>query len=391
MQPFDVTNWPTRVVFGPGRVASLPDLLAGLGSRRPLVVCGTTVAAGPMLARVRQAVGGLEAAVYPGVALHTPLQSVLAGAEAARRHRADALVSVGGGSAIDTAKCMALMVACGGDWAPYAIRYAERGSEARRALPRETLPHVAVPTTAGSASEVMPGAGCRDPETRTKLLFRDARLQPRAAVLDPELAVHADATLTAASGMTAVARCLEALYSRDRQPLSEGLALQGLRLLGRGLPRALRSPGDLEARGDGQLGCLLSGLAVDSAMASLVHALGHVLAGRYGFRHGVAHAILLAPAMRLLLPALGEGRHLVAHALGVAQDGQDARAAGDAAAEAVTALLLATPLPKRLAEAGVPEPDLPAIAAAALADHMVAYCPRPVGQDEILALVRAAW
>jgi lactaldehyde reductase len=105
----------------------------------------------------------------------------------------------------------------------------------------------------------------------------------------------------------------------------------------------------------------------------------------------VAHAILLAPAMRLLLSALGEGRHLVAHALGVAEDGQDARAAGEAAAEAVAALLAATPLPKRLAEAGVPEPDLPAIAVAALADHMVAYCPRPVGQDEILALVRAAW
>ncbi|MBI4012576.1 MAG: iron-containing alcohol dehydrogenase, partial [Candidatus Rokubacteria bacterium] len=328
----------------------------------------------PVLPRVRAALEGYPAAVYPGVGRHSPLASVEAGAEAASRHRADVLVSVGGGSAIDTAKCVAVLLAAGGDWAPYTIRYGETGSEARRPLPPHTLPHIAVPTTAGSASEVMPGAGFRDVAAGRRVLFRDRRLQPRAAVLDPELAVFADAVLTAATGMTAVARCVEALYSKDRQPLSEALALQGLRLLRRGLPRAVAAPMDLAARADCQLGCLLSGVAADNAMASLVHALGHVFGGRYGLPHGVPHAMLLAPALRLLLPALAEPVP-----------------GGEALADAVAALLEALPLPRRLREAGIPAADLPAIAAAAMRDHMIAYTPRPVTEAEVLAVLDAAW
>ena len=374
IRPFDVTNWPTRVSFGPGRLAALPALLDEAGVRRPLVVCGTTVAGGPILARVQAALAGRPAAVYAGVARHSPLPSVEAGAEAAARHAADGLVSAGGGSAIDTAKCVAVLLAAGGDWRPHAIRYGETGSEARRPLPPHTLPHIAVPTTAGSASEVMPGAGFRDVAAGRRVLFRDVRLQPRAAVLDPELAVFADADLTAATGMTAVARCVEALYSKDRQPLSEALALQGLRLLRRGLPRAVAAPMDLAARADCQLGCLLSGVAADNAMASLVHALGHVFGGRYGLPHGVPHAMLLAPALRLLLPALAEPVP-----------------GGEALADAVAALLGVLPLPRRLREAGIPAADLPAIAAAAMRDHMMAYTPRPVTEAEVLAVLGAAW
>lgn len=374
VRPFDVTNWPTRVCFGPGRLAALPALLDEAGVRRPLVVCGTTVAGGPILARVQAALADRPAAVYAGVARHSPLPSVEAGAETAVRHAADGLVSVGGGSAIDTAKCIALLLAAGGDWRPYAIRYGETGSEAHPALPPGTLPHVAVPTTAGSASEVMPGAGFRDVAAGRRVLFRDRRLQPAAALLDPELAVFADPALTAATGMTAVARCVEALYSRDRQPLSEALALQGLRLLRRGLPRAVAEPTDLAARADCQVGCLLSGVAADNAMASLVHALGHVFGGRYGLPHGVPHAMLLAPALRLLLPALDAA---VPGAEGLADD--------------MAALLAALPLPRRLREAGVPAAALPAIATAAMRDHMIAYTPRPVTEAEVLTVLEAAW
>lgn len=391
MRYFDVANWPTRVVFGPGAVARLPALLAELGASRPLVICGKTASGGPLLGRVRSALVGLAAEVYTGVERHTPLRSIQAGALAARRHGADVLVSVGGGSAIDTAKCVALLMACEGDWEPYAIRFAERGSEARRALPPQTLPHLAVPTTAGSSSEVVPGAGCHDPERRIRLLFRDARLQPRIAVLDPEMAIYADPELTAASGMTAVARCVEALYSRDRQALSEGLALQGIRLLVRGLPRALARPGDLEARGECLLGCLLSGIAVDSAMASVVHAVGHVFGGRYGFPHGIAHAILLPPAMRCFLPILGDGCHVVAQATGAPGDRSNPEAAAVAASDRVAALVTASPLPTRLRDTGIAEGDLLAIAAAGARDHMIAYAPRPVAETDIFALLRSAW
>jgi alcohol dehydrogenase class IV len=388
---FELVNWPTPVVVGRGTVAALGPRLEGLGIRRPLVVCGQTVAGGEMLARVRDALRDLDVSVYAGVRRHTELPAVREGVAAALRHDADGLVSVGGGSAIDTAKCIALLVAAGGDWRPYAIRFAERGSETRAALPPTTLPHVAIPTTAGSSSEMMPGAGCRDPEARVKLLFRDPRLLPRLAVLDPEMAVHAPPLLTAASGMTAVARCVEALYSRDRQPVSQALALEGLRLLHRGLPRAIREPRDLAARADTQLGCLLSGVAVDNAMASLVHAIGHVVGGRLGLQHGVAHALLLPPAMRRLLPALGDDRRRVADALGVDVHGLPAAAAGEAAAAAVRALVAATPLPARLREVGVGEADLDLIAAATLGDHMIAYAPEPLGAADVRAVLAEAW
>ncbi len=354
-------------------MVELRALLAEAGIARPLVVCGPTVAGSPILPRVEAALAGLPVGVYAGVEPHSPRATVEAAADAARRHGADGLVSVGGGSAIDTAKCAALWLAADGEVGPFAIRDAATGTEGRRPLPPHTLPHVAVPTTAGSASEVMPGAGYRDVATRRRILFRDARLQPRAALLDPELTVHADAELTAASGMTAVARCVEALYSRDRQPVSRALALEGLRQLRAGLPRAVGAPGDVAARARCQLGCLLSGVAVDNAMASLVHAVGHAVGGRYGLRHGVAHAILLAPALALLRPALGEDA--VPESLG-----------GE-----LVALLAALPLPQRLRDAGIPAGDLDAIAAAAARDHMIAYTPRPVTEEELRRLLAAAW
>jgi alcohol dehydrogenase class IV len=392
LRGFELVNWPTRVVFGAGRLAALPTILDDLGARRPLVVCGRTVAEGGILAGVRQALEGRDVAVFPGARRHTELGAVREGAGLAQRHRADVLVSVGGGSTIDTAKCIALFLATEGDWGPYAIRFAERGSEARRPLPPRTLPHVAVPTTAGSSSEVMPGAGCRDPETRVKILFRDPRLLPRAAVLDPTLAVYAPPFLTAASAMTAVARCVEALYSRDRQPVSTALALEGLRLLLQGLPRALVEPGDLRARGETLLGCLLSGVAVDNAMASLVHAVGHVVGGRHGLQHGVAHALLLPPAMRRLLPSLGaDGVRRVAGALGADARELDAAAGSAVAADAIRALVAATPLPRRLRDVGVPEAELDALATAALGDHMIAYAPRRLDAADVRAVLRAAW
>jgi alcohol dehydrogenase class IV len=143
-----------------------------------------------------------------------------------------------------------------------------------------------------------------------------------------------------------------------------------------GLPRAVAAPDDVAARADCLLGCLLSGLAVDNAMASLVHAVGHVAGGRYGLAHGVAHGILLAPALRLFAPVLGDdGRGSVCQAM----------------ADDVAALLATLPLPRRLRDAGVPAADLDAIAAAAVRDHMIAYTPRPVTEAEMRELLQAVW
>src|SRR4029079_16884885 len=187
-----------------------------------------------------------------------------------------------------------IRLATGGELRPYAIRYAPGGRMAMKPLPRRTVPHVAVPTPAGSASDVMPTAAARDPQSRVKLLFWDDDLTPSATVLDPEMAVHTPAALTAATRMSAMARARETLYSGFRHPILTGLALHAVRLLRDALPRSVAEPHDLDARAACQMACTMSGMAAINAMVSVVHAIGHIVGGRYALQHGISHSIPLA-------------------------------------------------------------------------------------------------
>jgi alcohol dehydrogenase class IV len=381
----DIRDWPKRVLFGRGRVDALASLIAGLGARRALVICGRTVAQGPMLARVRDALGEHYAGVFDTVHSHTPFADVKGAYERVRATGADAIVSVGGGSAIDAGKGVVLYAATGGDFTPYAIDWATKGM-ARKAMGAAPIRHVAVPTTAGSASDVMPTAGIRDASLPKKMLFWDEALVPDATILDPEMAVHADAKLTAATGMTAVARAIESLYSKHRHPISMGLALHAARLLRKALPQSVRQPDDLDARADCQMAALMSGTASINAMVSIVHAIGHGVGGRYGLQHGISHAILLPPALRRMLPAIGDDRRYVLEALGCRSDGNV-----DDAADALLALLAELPLPQRLRDVGVAETDLPGLAAGTMTDYMMANLPTPMTVDDVESLLREAW
>lgn len=380
-----IRDWPKRVCFGPGSIRELPRLLDEIGARRAAIVCGQTVSRGPILAAVRAALGRHYAGVFDRVPAHTPYASVQAAAAKLGELGANCVVSVGGGSAIDAGKGVVLLAATGGDFAPYLMDYDTKGSMARAAMPMSPIRHVSVPTTAGSASDVMPTGAIRDPGAGRKLLFWDDRLVPEATVLDPEIAVHADPQLTAATGMTAVARAIESLYSKHRHPISTGLALHAARLMRRALPRSVEAPHDIAARADCQMAALMSGVASINAMVSVVHAIGHVVGGRYGLQHGISHGILLAPALRRLLPAIGPDRAFVLEALGCAPDG-----ASEDAAHAVETLLKRLPVPQRLREAGIKESELPSIAAGTMGGYMMANLPAPMTAADVEALLRAA-
>jgi alcohol dehydrogenase class IV len=391
MNPFNISHWPNRIVFGTGAVETLHIEAARLGVTRALIVCGASVARGEMLSRVRAGLGDACAGVFANVAAQNPLPCIQEGADLVRKLRADAIVSVGGGSAVDAGKCIAMLLASRGDLAPFQLEH--RGTlPQERLAPDDALPHIAVPTTAGSASEVMPTAGCRDPQARKKLLFWDAELVPKVVVLDPRMATFAPPSLTAHSGMTAVARCIEALYSANRQPLSTGLALRAVRLLKRSLPRSIADPTDLDARAECQLGSIMSGIAAINAMVSVVHAIGHTLGGRFGMQHGAGHAILLAPAMQLLLPAVGSDQFDVYEAMVSNSTELPPDVAGERAASAIAELVAGLPLPKRLRDCGINDTgDLDDIATAAMNDYMMATAPRPVSQVELLTLLRSVW
>ncbi len=381
----DIRDWPKRVCFGPGSVRELPRLLGELDAGRAIVVCGKSVAQGDMLARVRLALGAQCVGVFDGVKAHTPFDGVQAAADLVKQHDADAIVSVGGGSAIDAGKGVALLLATGGDFAPYAIDWGGKGM-ARATLGAVPIRHIAVPTTAGSASDVMPTAGIRDPKLPRKMLFWDDRLVPDATILDPEMAVFAGPGLTAATGMTAMARAIECLYSKHRHPISTGLALHAARLLRTALPRSVTHPHDLDARADCQMAALMSGTASINAMVSIVHAIGHIIGPRFHLQHGVSHAMLLAPALRRLLPAIGGDGRYVLEALGCA-----AHDSVDDVAAALRALLNKLPLPQRLRDVGVKSEDITAIAQGTMGDYMMANLAMPMTQADVESVLREAW
>jgi alcohol dehydrogenase class IV len=386
----EIAIWPNRLVCGTGSLEQLPDVLRDLRCKRAFVICGKTISEGPVFKQIKNLLGPAFAGAFTDVKMHSPLPDLTALVGRIRDCEADALISVGGGSAIDAAKGASLLLASGGDLDRHAIEYASAGMK-RDLLPKRSIAHVSIPTTAGSASEVMPTAGIRDPEKRKKMLFWDDLLIPEAVILDPYVGTFANARLTSMSGMTAVARCIESLYSKDRHPVSTALSLHALRLLNRALPQAANDPSNLQARSDAQYACFMSGTAAINAMVSLVHAVGHAVGGRLALQHGISHAILLAPSMRVLMSVIGDDQKLVLDALGHNPYGMSADAAGAAAADAIEALVEKLPIPKRLRELNLTEADLVDIAAHTEHEYMMANLPRPVSTAEVLALLKSCW
>jgi alcohol dehydrogenase class IV len=389
-RPVTLECWPKKMIVGRGGVGALPKVAAELGVKRALVICGKTVASGPLLQLVKAGLGPLYGGVFDEVTSHTPRPMVERALEKLRAADADFIVSVGGGSAIDAGKGTALLHATSGILAPYIIHYAEGGGMKRSLMSAPTIPHIAVPTTAGSASDVMPTAAIRDIVKRQKMLFWDDALVPHAVILDPEMAVHTNPTLTAATGITAIARCIESLYSASRNPLSQGLALHALRLLYRNLPITVAEPGNLEARGACQIAASMSGTASINAMVSIVHALGHVVGGRYALQHGMSHAILLPAAMRQMLPIIGDMQVLVLEAMGGGPY-KSADEAGILAAERLSDFVAGLPLQRRLRDIGIPAEDIPEMAEQTTHDYMMENLPAPMSIPDIEALLRLAW
>jgi len=386
----EIAIWPNRVVCGTGSLGRLSEVLKDLHCKRAFVICGKTISEGPVFEQIKTLLGPAFAGAFTDVKMHSPLPDLAALVGRIKTCEADALISVGGGSAIDAAKGASLLLASGGDLDRYAIEYASAGMK-RDLLPKRSIAHVSIPTTAGSASEVMPTAGIRDPEKRKKMLFWDDLLIPEAVILDPFVGTFANPRLTSMSGMTAVARCIESLYSKDRHPVSTALSLHALRLLNRALPQSAADPNNLRARSDAQYACFMSGTAAINAMVSLVHAVGHAVGGRLALQHGISHAILLAPSMRVLMPVIGEDQKLVLDALGHNPYGMSADAAGAAAADAIEALVEKLPIPKKLRELNLTEADLVDIATHTEHEYMMANLPRPVSTGEVLALLKSCW
>jgi len=355
-----------------------------LGCSRALVVTDSFLRQkSDVVARVERGLGGRCAGVFDGVVADSGVDVCEAGAALGRQVNADCVVSVGGGSSIDTAKGIAILLTEGGRLADY---------EGFQNLTRRQTPHVAIPTTAGTGSEVTYVAVIKDRERHQKLLFASRFLTPDVALLDPTATVGMPPPITAGTGMDAMSHAIEALHSQQRQPICDGLALHAIRLIRTWLERATRHGDDLAARGQMLIASNMAGAAFGNAQVGLVHAMAHTLGAHHDIHHGTANALLLPHVMRFNRGVCAETYQAVAEALGIDARGMSAESAAEAAETFLYDLTGRLGLPQRLRDTNVPESALEQLAEGTLYDGSIVYNPRTVlDAEEVLAVFRQAW
>jgi acyl-CoA reductase-like NAD-dependent aldehyde dehydrogenase/alcohol dehydrogenase class IV len=374
----------TRIVSGPGSLARLSSELEALGKKRVLVVTDAGVVKAGLFARAREALGARIAGVFEEVPQDSGLEVVDAVAALGRIREVDAVVSLGGGSCIDTAKAACVALAGG-----------LRGIETLglHALDGPQMTHVAIPTTAGTGSEVTNAAVIKNHKLRIKGYIVDRWIVPNVAILDATLTVGLPPRLTAATGLDALTHAIEAYTGRAANPMADAQAIHAVRLIAANLVRAVKKGDDIEARNAMQSAATLAGWSISSSSVGLVHSMSHTIGARYGVPHGTGNGILLSHVMRYnsALPAVAARTADVAVALGVATGGMTTEQAAAAAADAVAKLLVDCGHPTRLSDVSVPRDEISACSEVAMVDMAnAATARRPAFPGEIDAIYHAA-
>ena len=372
----------TRLVFGPGSLARLGELVCELGGTRVLLVTdpGLEEAGHPerALAALRNA--GLDVFVFDGVEENPTTRHVENGLACAQTHHVDFLVAIGGGSSMDCAKGINFLLTNGGAMADYM-------GFGKAVEPM--LPSVGVPTTSGTGSEAQSYALIADDQTHMKMACGDRKAAFRVAVLDPEVTVTQPAKVTAITGIDALSHALESYVTTKRNPLSQMFAREAWRLLQPNLEIALRDPGNLEARSAMQLGAHFAGIAIENSMLGACHACANPLTAHYGLTHGIAIGILLPHVIRFNASAAAPLYNELAHEAWLPNG--DRNVAAELLARRVTELMQLAGLPSTLSACGVAAGILPVLADEAAQQWTGRFNPRPVQEADLLRLYEEAY
>ena len=375
----------TRIVFGPGALASLPDEVRALGASRALVVCDPGITRLGLADRVAEALatGGVESWRFDALS-ENPRDAECCAAASAASHGlgADVIIGLGGGSAMDAAKAAAALVTNGGtvkDW------------EDPRQLEREPLPLVCIPTTAGTGSEVTFVAVITDEVGHYKMALRGTGLAPRVAIVDPELTLSLPPALTAATGMDALAHAIEAYTCKKANPITDALALKAVALIAANLRTAVHHGADLEARSATLLGSTMAGMAFGNSTVGAVHCVGEALGGLYDTPHGVAIAVFL-PAVFRFNSAADLARHAdVAKAMGVDAAAGDPAALAELGAAAIERLMADVDIPRLADLPGVDPADFDELARVSAGFSVSQMNPREIAAADYLAILHETY
>lgn len=374
---------PAQVTFGVGVVKKLPELAAGFGPRAA-VISDPGIAKAGILDRVLAllAEARIEAEAFTAVEPNPSIETVLAAHNVYQKSHASFVVSVGGGSSMDVAKVVAALAAHGGTVHDY---------EGIGKIPGPVVPTVAIPTTAGTGSEVTVFAVITDRRRKFKMTIGSPYLVPRIALCDPELTRSMPRPLTAATGMDALTHGIESFINTAYNPIAKALALESIRVIGGALGTAYDTGGDLEARTAMLLGSTMAAMAFTRTRLGNVHAMSHPLGAHFDVPHGVANAILLPYVMAWNLRACTMTYPQVAAAMGERTGDAPEDGAAQAAVDAVARLSTHVGIPARLREVGVTRDAIPAMAADAMKSGNVLVNPRATAYEDIVHLFETAF
>ena len=383
-QGFNFLPIPTDVHFGFGSVGSLPNHVRSLAARRALVVTDPGVRSSGIVDRVTGVLdqASIDCTIYDQVTADSGSNLICEAVEKLKTDGADVVVGVGGGSALDTAKAVAALATNPGSPLDYVGLHKVKN---------RPLPTIAIPTTAGTGSEVSVWAVFTDDDRKLKVAIGGVLLYPTVAVCDPELTTELPPALTASTGMDALAHAIECYTNKACQPISAALALSAIELIGNHLRNAVLNGRDRHSRSAMMLASTMAGMAMNSTRLGLAHALAMPL-GSWSLKipHSIAIAVTLPLVMEFNCPAAPDRFVSVARALGQPVDGGSQLEAATGAASAVSSLANAIGIPTGLRAYGLGEHHVSDVVDEAMKSGNVAVNPRRTSKEELAEILRQA-
>ena len=378
----------TRTIFGTGMISRLGEFGKELGFKRTLLVADRgLVASGHVAEAVAPLrVAGIDVVEFHDFDVNPDTTMIEAGSSFAASQAIDSIIALGGGSSLDCAKGMNLLVTNGGRMRDY---------HGYGKAQKPTLPMIGIPTTAGTGSEAQTYALISDAETHEKLACGDPKIAFLIALLDPALTVSQPPSVTATSGFDAIAHAVETFVTTKRNPLSESFSRQAWKLLEGNYERVLNNPQDIEARGAMQLGAFFAGLAIENSMLGATHACANPLTAHYGTTHGAAIALLLPTVVRWNSIVAGERYAELLWSAATWHNfnrlAQSRTDAGERLAARLEQLARAGGLYSNLRKAGVPSDDLSKLAGEAAEQWTGRFNPRPFDIQGALEVYQCAF
>ena len=366
-------SFPTTVVFGNGSISTLGDHIKRIGASRALIVCDPGVVKAGIAERVRKVLegAGIPASIFDRVDPNPIEPNVIEGVAAFRSHGADVIVSVGGGSPLDVGKLVALKVTHEKPLVEY-----DDATGGDRFIGPNVPPIINVPTTAGTGSEVGRSGVVTLKATGRKTVIFSPFLMAKAAILDPELTVSMPPRVTAATGFDALTHCIEAYLAQGDHPMADGIALAGVELCAKNLPRAVEAGADLPARGAMMKAAMMGAVAFQKGLG-VCHSLAHPLSSEKNLHHGLANALCLPAVVDFNNAAVPDRIERVRRIVDLTST---------SLSNALRALREKIGLPGGLSAEGITKGDVPKLADKAMEDACHRLNPRAVTRDDMVKL-----